>query len=388
MKRKAITALLLAVIMALLTAFSGCSLNEKIPFLNKVPQQYTEGIKYDKDFPDDELEIYDDAIVFEEVSYFGEIILLCGTTDDIDDIVSFYKDFFEDNEIELIEETQDRKEYYASYQSGGYSLKLEVLEAEGEYIEDEFEYVIHLYAKEMDDNALAAVATAPPSTLAPESTPTPEISSAHTQEPTAAPTVAPEPTPIAYNDAVEYFLEIAIWEGYGLVMRWETPINVQIGGNYTDEDYNNIIDHLDIFNAMGCFPPISVVESDANMLIYFLPREEVTEYVYNYDGETLSCHHILVNDDSQFEKITGVVVTDFITQEEKKFASLGVLAQGLGLFQYSNKYSDSIFYFESKYDWTGVQEYSEMDYAIMRILYSDAISTGMDAETARAALMP
>ena len=175
MKRKTTMALMLTTIMVMLSTFSGCSLADKIPFLNKVPQKYTEGIKYDKDFPDDELEIYDGAIVFENASYFGDIILFCATTDDIDDIVDFYKDFYEDNEIELIEEKEDRNEYYSSFESGGYLLKIQVNEAEGEYIEDEFEHVIYLLAEEIEDIKIEAVATEPPATPTPEITPTPTL---------------------------------------------------------------------------------------------------------------------------------------------------------------------------------------------------------------------
>ena len=155
-------------------------------------------------------------------------------------------------------------------------------------------------------------------------------------------------------------------------------------GDYTDEDYNNIIDQLDIFNDMGCFPQISIVESDANFSIYFVPENQVTKYIPNYPGGYDWYDYYWSNDYFQMTSFTGAIVTDQISPDGKKYGILGILGQGIGFLDFSYKYSDSIFY----NDWTNIQEYSEMDYAIMRILYSEEITAGMDVETARAALMP
>ncbi|MCK5129532.1 MAG: hypothetical protein KAQ68_06760 [Clostridiales bacterium] len=168
MKRKSFVLITLALCITLMLIFSGCSL------LNKVPEKYTEGIRYDRDYPDDALEIYDDAIVYDSRVQFGDIVLSCGTTDDIDDIIDFYRDFFEDNGIILDEETEDRDEYCAKGISEEYSFKVQVEEADGEIIEDIFEYIILLSITPLTDEELNNVQQTPPQeTATPEVTPTP-----------------------------------------------------------------------------------------------------------------------------------------------------------------------------------------------------------------------
>ena len=137
MKRKIIISLCLAATIILTLAFSGCEAIKGIS--NKIPEEYTEGIKYDRDFPDDELEIYDGAVVFDSKKIFDEIVLSFGTEDDFDDVLEFYKEFFEENGIVPAEETEDRDEYYARGVYEGYKFRLQIAEADGEYVEDVFE---------------------------------------------------------------------------------------------------------------------------------------------------------------------------------------------------------------------------------------------------------
>jgi hypothetical protein len=238
--------LLFVLILILSSIFSGCSLTDKIPFLkkipflNKVPIQYTEGIKFDRDYPDDELEIYDDAIVFGSDSRFGEIILSCGTADDFDDIVDFYHDFFEDKKIELIKEQQERDEYYATGKSGEYLFKIQIEEADGEFIEDEFENIIYLSVKKSDsDDKLENTDS---------STTTSEITPTATPSTTSAPTPTPEATQQPIEDDTKQItsLESGVWTAS--FMHDLADVEYTILTVYIKDDTNGTIYYYDYYS--------------------------------------------------------------------------------------------------------------------------------------------
>ena len=197
MKKNIIITIVLALFFVLTGMFSGCQLINNIT--KKVPEQYTEGIKYDRDFPDNDIEIYDGATVFESQKLFDEIVLTMGTEDDLDDVMDFYKEFFEDNSITLTEERDERDEYYAHGFYEGYEFKIEVEEADGEYVEDLFECVIYISAKEIPDTQLNAATSSPQASATPTSkTETTQSSAAPSPAPTTSPSDNSGETPISY----------------------------------------------------------------------------------------------------------------------------------------------------------------------------------------------
>ncbi len=210
MKKKITIVLFLVLTFMLISVFPGCTQIKKI--FDKTPEEYIEGIIYDRDYPDDALEIYDDAIVFKSDSRFDEIVLSCGTQDDIDDIVDFYHDFFEDNEIVLEEYEEGRNNFYASGISEDYFFKIEVEKADSEYIEDVFEYVIYISVKELSDEQIndkalkssdennGTAVTA--SSDAQSSTPTPKPTN------TPSPTKTPSPTS---DDISTKYIDYGTW---------------------------------------------------------------------------------------------------------------------------------------------------------------------------------
>lgn len=190
MKLIRLTAFVLFITFISLSVFSGCSL------LNKTPEKYSEGIRIDRDYPDDVLDIYDDAVVFESDSIFNEIILTCGTEDDIDDIIDFYRDFFDDNNIIPLAENEDKDEYFVHFMFDGYEFKVEIQESDGEYIEDLFENVIYVSAKEIDSSENNTAVTLEPTAISAE---TNQASTETTPEPTQDSSINGE-TPLTYID--------------------------------------------------------------------------------------------------------------------------------------------------------------------------------------------
>ena len=212
MRRKIFISICLAAVLVSMFAFSGCEAIKGLS--NKVPEEYTEGIKYDRDFPDDVLEIYDDAVVFDSKKLFDEIILTFGTQDDMEDVIDFYKDFFEENGITPAEETEDKDEYYARGVFEGYEFKLQISEPDGEYVEDLFECVVYLSARQAKDSDLLkpAVQTTTP---APSEEPTPS------PEATATPALTATPTDGGNGETPLSYLEPGSWEMIALLLDGE-----------------------------------------------------------------------------------------------------------------------------------------------------------------------
>ena len=269
MKNKNTAALLYAFTVLILVLFTGCSAIGNL--FDKTPDNFTEGIDYSKDYEDDVLEIYDDAVVFDELTAFGENVLFCGSGDDFDDIVDFYKEFFEENKISFLEEGEDRDEYYARGVFDGYEFKIKVSEPDGEYVEELFENIITLSTRELKEGEHLVATPAPA-----EPTPRPDQ--------TAQPTDALERPP---NDEYETPLaEMApgswVYESYlnaaddGGSLEWTIYINDAYGGTMYYSDY---------INGERWWNDFTYEIQDGVLLIYFSDGEIWNFFAYyDYEG--------------------------------------------------------------------------------------------------------
>ncbi len=107
-----------------------------------VPAEYKEGVKIDRGYPDKELPIYDDAIVYFCEEDSDEITLRAGSEDDVEDVIDFYQELFEDEDafILLDEKVKDDK-YFAEGIIIGEELtfEIEITQAKGDIEEKVFE---------------------------------------------------------------------------------------------------------------------------------------------------------------------------------------------------------------------------------------------------------
>lgn len=94
-----------------------------------LPKEYRVGVKLDRDYPEDELPIYDDAIVYECDDDRDEITVEYGTDDDIDDVIDFYQDFYEDDgDFFYLNEEFDKDSYEAEGMNHNFEFEIEVEE--------------------------------------------------------------------------------------------------------------------------------------------------------------------------------------------------------------------------------------------------------------------
>ena len=207
----------------------------------------------------------------------------------------------------------------------------------------------------------------------PANTPTPT--------PTPIPTLPPNNTGETTEDMITNFLNVALDED-DAILRWEIPIEVEIKGDFTETDYNRIIDELDYINDLDALPPISVVEADGNFIIYFVPQNEMPDILPQCDPDYVYYVEYEENENKLYEAIC-LIASDANNQKQRNYSVLCALTYSLGLIEDGSTYEDSIL----QSDWTEIQSYSDVDYYMLQLLYSDRIKAGMNRQEAQASLM-
>jgi hypothetical protein len=121
--------IILAVIFAA-SIFAGCDAN------------YKKGVDYNG-FPDRKIPIYDDAIVFMYHDEGGEWKLQYGTDDDVDDVMDFYREEFEDPDYTITKEKEKKDKYSVDGAIDEYEFEIDVEEASGD-AEKYFDTVVEI----------------------------------------------------------------------------------------------------------------------------------------------------------------------------------------------------------------------------------------------------
>jgi len=170
---------------------------------------------------------------------------------------------------------------------------------------------------------------------------------------------------------INYFLEIALGAELGdetpVIKKWTDDIRIKISGSPTSHDLqtiNTIVDDLKTLSIK-----VKIVNKKENININFAPKKDFPELEKNY-GFFWSLWH---DDNFEIYEANILIASTEITQQERSHLIREELTQSLGLMNDSDKYKDSIFY----QDWSDITEYSEIDKAIIQLLYHKNIKTGM-----------
>jgi len=132
----------IVLILVMVIAFSGC-----------IPSQFTKGVDFDN-YPYKDLPVYDDAIVYEYEDDEDEVTIMYGTEDDVDDIIEFYQDYFEDEDIALTDENEEDDEYSASGFYEDFDFEIEASEAKGENEEKVFSTIVEVTIEFLSDEEI------------------------------------------------------------------------------------------------------------------------------------------------------------------------------------------------------------------------------------------
>ncbi len=179
------------------------------------------------------------------------------------------------------------------------------------------------------------------------------------------------------SELINYFNEIALYPKLlksNTIERWEEPIYLKISGDYSEEDYSTLTNFVDRFNSLGLTQKITIVDEKYNFEVYFYPYIGGTDWYAS---------NVRTNNDAIYNVYIRIA-NDEPTQKERNYIILFSITDAIGLRYISDKYPDSIFHPE----WTKVQTLSDMDFELIRMLYSPSLHAGMNEEEAKEALLP
>ena len=169
-----------------------------------------------------------------------------------------------------------------------------------------------------------------------------------------------------------------------LLNRWDQEITVWLGGNPTAEDRAFADGFLqDLNEKVPGLPGIRRVRMDsaANIRIWYVGEYMLPHYIDGYvDGNWGFFHY-----DYRRDRITSArigIASDVTDQETRNHLFMEELVGALGLPGDHAIYADSILYDP----WTVTQELSDVDWRMLNLLYSPALSPGMTEAQVRDAL--
>lgn len=211
-----------------------------------------------------------------------------------------------------------------------------------------------------------------------------------TTAPAHSPLYLPEHTPDQIGD---YFEEIVFQMEYsdgtgntGLVQKWLSPMNYYIYGDATDEDLAVLTGLFEQLNEIDGFPGIYPTDNrgDENLSISFLDEDAffgefsecingedaygATQFWYYTDTNEIHTAKVGYRTDLDQDTRTSVIMEEIVNMLG---VSDTVLRENSVVYQYSN---DNM-------------ALSDVDWVILKLLYSSEIACGMNAESCRPILL-
>ncbi len=190
---------------------------------------------------------------------------------------------------------------------------------------------------------------------------------------------------------LDYFAEVAFGSEFGdnteKLCRWESEILYTVTGECRDGDIELIGILVDRLNSIEGFPQMREAgfNEDANFEIMFITRAEITELFdeANENCAGMSEYHWYTDSCEIFKARAAI---DCNEEEERLSTICEELLQSLGLAKDSYAHRDSVFY-QGKCIYSRP---SELDYAMVELLYHPKLKAGMsryEAITAAAGLL-
>lgn len=191
------------------------------------------------------------------------------------------------------------------------------------------------------------------------------------------------------NEEIAYLLEIGLWqaaeESEPVLRRWTSGIVIGTKGSPQPEDLATINAVAKELDGLARQLSVTVSTSDSiqpNVVVYFVPRAAFDfirpEYAYPDFGFTFLPHHSAVG------SADVLVAIDSTTQTDRDKLIHRGLAAALGLTNLSSSHPGSVFFRTG----STIPEagFSPIDRAIIELLYSSSIKSGMSRDEAIRAL--
>ncbi|NET10681.1 MAG: DUF2927 domain-containing protein [Symploca sp. SIO2B6] len=184
------------------------------------------------------------------------------------------------------------------------------------------------------------------------------------------------------EEQIDYFLEIAMGSEYGnassRIRKWDSDLYIHVQGDPTAQDLTSLQTIVTELNGLIDTVDLHILDDSprsrrrANVTMHFVPVTEFSQHVPEYHPGNLGYAWVWWQDNTIYDA-TILISTDNVTQQERTHLIREELTQSLGLLQDSFRYEDSIFFQQ----WTSTAAYSDLDQAIIKMLYHPAIEPGM-----------
>jgi hypothetical protein len=188
---------------------------------------------------------------------------------------------------------------------------------------------------------------------------------------------------------LDYFRDIAFEPPeYGnsssLIYRWDGDLRINITGEPEYSDIDAVLSAMEELKGLTGNISLSLSDSDANVIVYvgnegpILDYLEINDTSYSHGGFFFWTR----NDSFIVNRSVIAISSDYFSATVRANNLRYGLIYVLGLHGLSTLYTDSIFYTH----YSAVDHYSDLDRALVRMLYDDRVKTGMSEGEALAAL--
>jgi hypothetical protein len=181
------------------------------------------------------------------------------------------------------------------------------------------------------------------------------------------------------QEQINYFMEIAMGSefdsnGNSKIRKWQSDVRIQYFGTPTQADLATLKTVIEEVNGLiGGAIRLQLVQNNPNVRIRFVPEPQFRNYEPRYVPVNFGFFATNWDAKGTIQNANILINSQGITQKERSHLIREELTQSLGLMRDSYKYSNSMFY----QPWTDVTQYAEIDKALIRMLYSPNIQTGM-----------
>lgn len=206
--------------------------------------------------------------------------------------------------------------------------------------------------------------------------PTPEITSLPAETETSEHKIILDM--ISPGDILDYFNEVAIGSEYGesvnVLCKWTEKIKYAVEGSATEDDLDLISELCDRLNGIEGFPGIKKTSNadKADFVISFVSKETLRNMFDMADSNCAGMAEYSWNS-ATGEIISARAAIDEAITDERNSTICEEFLQALGPACDSYKYVDSVFYESTSF----VPRPSELDWAVIEILYSPVLEAGM-----------
>ena len=183
----------------------------------------------------------------------------------------------------------------------------------------------------------------------------------------------------AQEKALQLVRSCAFGSEYGNahnLARWEQPLRVYVGGKPTQADLRKVDEFLlELTTYVSNLPNVTRVsrESDANVVIWYVPLAKMGDYVDNYRDGNWGFVSYWFNGRLQMTRMEIAIATDVTDQKARNHLLMEEMLGGMGVGNDHYVYSDSILY----QPWTTTQSLSAVDWLMMNMVYHPDVYTNM-----------